>query len=117
MGAAMTSSSLLLQLACLVLTAAGQPTGDPRFDQFVGNDEFVNTNPELPECRDGDVKCYTVHGHVLYDDRKYQEGCEWFEKAGNYSPALDALAFACETGQGKPKDPSKAFKLYRDAAH
>jgi TPR repeat protein len=37
-------------------------------------------------------------------------------KAGNNANALDGLGFAYETGQGKMKDPAKAFSLYQQAA-
>lgn len=36
--------------------------------------------------------------------------------AGNNPSAIDALGFAYETGQGKPKDLAKAVAHYTDAA-
>ena len=71
---------------------------------------------ELPECRDGDVFCYTQTGHKLFGDGQHAEAVEWFKKAGDNPPAIDALGFSYETGQGNPKDLPKAFQLYIEAA-
>merc|ERR1711988_2045408 len=67
---------------------------------------------EMPECPDGDLPCYTQTGHRLFDEKDYAGAVNWFELAGDHPPALDALGFAYETGQGKPKDPAQAFALY-----
>lgn len=71
---------------------------------------------EMQECRDGDVPCYVQTGHRLFDEKSYDEAISWFEKAGDSPHALDAIAFAYETGQGKVKDVAKAFSLYSEAA-
>merc|ERR1712100_628260 len=69
-------------------------------------------NEEMPECREGDVPCYVLTGHRFFDEKKYDEAITWFEKAGNSPHAIDAIAFAYETGQGKVKDHQKAFSMY-----
>merc|ERR1711998_42159 len=71
---------------------------------------------EMPECRDGDLKCYTQTGHRLFNDGEHAEAVKWFEAAGDTPSALDALGFAHETGQGRTKDAAKAFQLYSQAA-
>jgi len=71
---------------------------------------------ELSECPGGDIPCLLQTAHRLFDDGEHREAVEYYEKAGNNANALDGLGFAYETGQGKPKDPAKAFSLYTEAA-
>jgi len=71
---------------------------------------------EMPECRDGDVRCYTQTGHRLFTEGQHAEAVTWFTKGGDLPNALDGLGFAYETGQGTPKDINKAVQLYTKAA-
>lgn len=71
---------------------------------------------DLPECRDGDLPCYTQTGHREFSEGNYPEAMRWYEMAVDHHAAVDALGFAYETGQGKPKDPAEAAAKYRSAA-
>merc|ERR1719218_262712 len=70
----------------------------------------------MPECREGDSNCFVTVGHRLFGDKEYAHAIDMFTKAGDNPRAIDAIGFAYETGQGKPKDLSMAFTLYSKAA-